>query len=116
MSALQSYASSLRPAVGTRRPGVKIRRRKTERARSSPSTSPSPRRMAASATAHDRPTLVQQAIAGNSDAHEQIFTTHTSKLRGTAFAILRNREDAEDAVQDAFCRAFASLQSFQGLS
>jgi RNA polymerase sigma-70 factor (ECF subfamily) len=116
MSALQSYASSLRPAVGTRRPGVKIRRRKTERTRSSPPTSPSPRRMAAPSTASERPTLVQQAIDGNSDAHEQIFATHTSKLRGTAFAILRNREDAEDAVQDAFCRAFASLQSFEGRS
>jgi RNA polymerase sigma-70 factor (ECF subfamily) len=33
-----------------------------------------------------------------------------------AFAILRNREDAEDAVQDGLCRAFANLQSFQGRS
>jgi RNA polymerase sigma-70 factor (ECF subfamily) len=72
--------------------------------------------MAASSRTHDQPALVQQAIDGNSAAHEQIFATHAGKLRGMAFAILRNREDAEDAVQDGFCRAFANLQSFQGRS
>jgi RNA polymerase sigma-70 factor (ECF subfamily) len=116
MNALQACASRLRPAARTRRLGVKIRHGKTERSGSSPSASPSSRRAAASSTAHDHPALVQQAIEGNSNAHEQIFASHNSKLRGIAFAILRNRQDAEDAVQDGFCRAFASLQSFQGRS
>jgi|SRR5580704_11700245 RNA polymerase sigma-70 factor (ECF subfamily) len=116
MSALQSYASSLRPAVGTRRLSVKIRHGKTKRTESSPLTLPSSERVAAPSTTLHHPALVQQAIDGNSAAHEQIFATHASKLRGMAFAILRNREDAEDAVQDGFCRAFANLQSFQGRS
>jgi RNA polymerase sigma-70 factor, ECF subfamily len=116
MSALQTYASSLRPAVVTRRLGVKIRHGKKERTESPPSTLPSSDRVAASSTVHERPVLVQQAIDGNSDAHEQIFASHTGKLRRVAFAILRNRQDAEDAVQDGFCRAFARLQSFQGRS
>jgi RNA polymerase sigma-70 factor, ECF subfamily len=116
MNALHFYSSSLRTPVRTRRLGVKIRHGKKER--TEPPSPPSPRsdRVAASPTAHDRPILVQQAIDGNSHAHEQIFASHTSKLRGTAFAILRNREDAEDAVQDALCRAFSNLQSFQGRS
>ncbi len=32
------------------------------------------------------------------------FTTLRSRLKGVASAILRNEDDAEDALQDAFCR------------
>ena len=116
MNLLQAYSSSLRSAVRTRRPSVKIRHGKTKRTAPPPATSPSSDRAAVSSAAHDPSTLVQRAIDGNSEAHEQIFATHTNKLRGMAFAILRNREDAEDAVQDGLCRAFANLQSFQGRS
>jgi RNA polymerase sigma-70 factor (ECF subfamily) len=116
MNALHAYSSSPRSTVRTRPLGAKIRHGKTGRTASSPRTSPRSERTAASSTAHAQPNLVQQAIDGNSHAHEQLFASHTSKLRGTAFAILRNREDAEDAVQDAFCRAFTNLQSFQGRS
>ncbi len=116
MNLLHAYSSSLRPGVGTRRLGVKNRRAKTAGSHPSPSTSPESDRVAAPSTAAEHANLVQQAIAGNSDAHEQIFASHSGKLRGIAFAILRNREDAEDAVQDGFCRAFANLQSFQGRS
>jgi RNA polymerase sigma-70 factor (ECF subfamily) len=116
MNALHAYSSSLRPTVATRRLGLKIRHRKTATSESSPSASRRCDRTPASSTAYDHPPLVQQAIDGNSEAHEQIVARHGSQLRGIAFAILRNREDAEDAVQDGFCRAFASLQSFQGRS
>jgi len=60
--------------------------------------------------------LVQLAIAGNADAQEQLFKTHTPRLFRTAFAVLRNKEDAEDAVQDSWCRAYRNLGSFQGRS
>jgi RNA polymerase sigma-70 factor, ECF subfamily len=60
--------------------------------------------------------VMQQAIAGNSDAQEQLFTRHTSRLYRTAFALLRNKEDAEDAVQDGLLTAYAKLHSFQGRS
>ena len=33
-----------------------------------------------------------------------------------AFAVLRNTEDAEDALQDGLCKAFTSLHSLQGRS
>jgi RNA polymerase sigma-70 factor (ECF subfamily) len=60
--------------------------------------------------------LVQQAIAGNADAQEQLFKTYTPRLFRTALAVLRNKEDAEDAVQDSWCRAYRNLHSFQGRS
>jgi predicted DNA-binding protein (UPF0251 family) len=53
--------------------------------------------------------LVQQAIAGNADAQEQLFKTHTPRLFRTAFAVLRNKEDAEDAVQDSWNPEHACL-------
>jgi RNA polymerase sigma-70 factor (ECF subfamily) len=60
--------------------------------------------------------LVQLAIAGNAGAQEQLFKTHTPRLFRTAFAVLRNKEDAEDAVQDSWYRAYRNLGSFQGRS
>jgi RNA polymerase sigma-70 factor (ECF subfamily) len=60
--------------------------------------------------------VVQQAIAGNVDAQEQLFARHTGRLYRTAFAVLRNKEDAEDALQEGLCKAYTSLRSFQGRS
>ena len=60
--------------------------------------------------------LVQQAIAGDFQAREELFATHTTRLYHTAFSVLRNKEDAEDAVQNSLRRAFINLPSFQGRS
>jgi RNA polymerase sigma-70 factor (ECF subfamily) len=60
--------------------------------------------------------VVQQAIAGNPDAQELLFAPHTRRLYRTALALLNNREDAEDALQEGLCKAFTSLRSFQGRS
>jgi RNA polymerase sigma-70 factor, ECF subfamily len=58
--------------------------------------------------------LIRQAVVGNPEAQEQLFKTHTPRLYRTVFAVLRNREDAEDTVQESWCRAYAHLDSFQG--
>ena len=58
--------------------------------------------------------LIRQAIVGNPEAQERLFKTHTPRLYRTVFAVLRNREDAEDAVQESWCRAYANLDSFEG--
>jgi RNA polymerase sigma-70 factor (ECF subfamily) len=60
--------------------------------------------------------LVQEALRGDSHVQEQMFVPHIRRLQRTALGILRNKEDAEDAVQDALCRAYIRLQSFQGKS
>ena len=59
---------------------------------------------------------IQQAIAGNASAQEQLFARHPRRLYRTVFALLRNKEDAEDALQDGLCKAFTSLRSFEGQS
>lgn len=60
--------------------------------------------------------VVQQAIAGNAEAQERLFKTYTPSLYRTAFAVLRNREDAEDAVQESWYKAYTNLDSFEGRS
>jgi RNA polymerase sigma-70 factor (ECF subfamily) len=60
--------------------------------------------------------LIRQAIAGNSDSQNALFAAYSSRLYRTAFAVLRNREDAEDALQDGLCNAHIHLRSFQGRS
>ena len=60
--------------------------------------------------------VVQQAIAASPDAQERLFAAHTRRLYRIVLALLNNKEDAEDALQEGLCKAFTSLRSFQGRS
>jgi RNA polymerase sigma-70 factor, ECF subfamily len=48
------------------------------------------------------------AIHGDRQAFEMIIRTHSRPLFAIAYGILRNREEAEDAVQDALVKAWKS--------
>ena len=48
------------------------------------------------------------------EAFEKMFVASRPKFVAIAHAILRNREDAEDAVQDAFLSAYRNLRTFEG--
>ena len=48
------------------------------------------------------------AIHGDRDAFEMIIRTHSRALFAIAYSILQNREEAEDAVQDALIKAWKS--------
>jgi RNA polymerase sigma-70 factor (ECF subfamily) len=56
------------------------------------------------------------AGSGETGALDTWYRAHAQKLFCTVRRITRNHEDAEDAVQDAFLRAFLHLQSFDGRS
>jgi RNA polymerase sigma-70 factor (ECF subfamily) len=60
--------------------------------------------------------VAQKALAGDTDAQRQLFSHDAGRLYRVAFAVLRNKEDAEDAVQDGLSKAYRSLHSFQGRS
>jgi RNA polymerase sigma factor (sigma-70 family) len=60
--------------------------------------------------------LIQQALRGDSRAQQELFAIHAARLYRTACAVLRNKEDAEDAVQNSLCNAFINLRSFKGRS
>jgi RNA polymerase sigma factor (sigma-70 family) len=58
--------------------------------------------------------LVTQAKSGSSTVFGELYDRHRLRTYRTAFRILRNRQDAEDAVQRSFQRAFTNLCRFRG--
>lgn len=65
------------------------------------------------ATADDDLALVQAAKGGNIAAFEELVKRHERQMFRIAHNLLHNREDAEDAVQGAFLKAFQKLLQFQ---
>jgi RNA polymerase sigma-70 factor (ECF subfamily) len=60
--------------------------------------------------------LVEAAKAGHSSAFATLCERYAQQLLRAAYRITRNREDSEDAVQDALLRAFVHLRDFNGES
>jgi len=65
--------------------------------------------------APDHPVKTQLEIPATETFHE-MFVTSRPKFVSIAYSILRNMEDAEDAVQDAFVSGHLHLRNFQGRS
>ena len=57
--------------------------------------------------------LVHASKNGDVAAFEQLVKRHDRKLLRVAQHVLHNREDSEDAVQEAFCKAFQNLGQFR---
>jgi RNA polymerase sigma-70 factor, ECF subfamily len=60
--------------------------------------------------------LVSAARSGSSDAFEELQNLYSRRLYRRIFSMTKNREDAEDALQDTFLRAYVALKSFEGRS
>jgi RNA polymerase sigma factor (sigma-70 family) len=60
--------------------------------------------------------LVLAAKSGQQAAFEALCERSAQRLLRTTLRITRNREDAEDAVQDTFLRAFMHVKDFDGRS
>lgn len=60
--------------------------------------------------------LVQLAVSGCESAFVQLWRRHSSTVLRTVYRIVKNREDAEDLVQETFLKAFVHLRSFNGAS
>ena len=58
--------------------------------------------------------LVGQAKAGQIDAFDELVNRHERKIFRLTQHITGNREDAEDALQDSFLKAYSRLSQFQG--
>ena len=115
MGTLQARSFNLRPTVDPSL-RVKVRRERRGRIDSRASRQLNSDRSITSREMGKNGAVIQQAITGNADAQDHIFASHTGRLYRTAFRVLRNREDAEDALQDGLCKAYTSLHSFQGRS
>jgi RNA polymerase sigma factor (sigma-70 family) len=60
--------------------------------------------------------LVAAAQIGHKAAFDELCRRHAEKIFHVAHRMMRNREDAEDVVQESFLRAFIHLKSFDGRS
>jgi len=58
--------------------------------------------------------LVRRFNAGDEAAFVEIVTRHRERLFALAFAMLKNRGDAEEIAQDVFIRAHRGLAKFRG--
>lgn len=60
--------------------------------------------------------LLDQAMAGNSDAFGELVRMYQDRLFNSVMHIVRCRADAEDIVQDAFVQAYIKLDTFRRTS
>lgn len=58
--------------------------------------------------------LIERAKSGSRDAFEELVKLHEKNVYNLALKLLKNREDALDAAQEAFLKAWISLKSFRG--
>lgn len=58
--------------------------------------------------------LVSAAQAGCRIAFDELFHLYSRRIYRTIFAITKNSEDAEDAMQESFLRAFLAISRFEG--
>ena len=64
----------------------------------------------------DEPVLVAAAKAGDISAFNTLVNRYERKIFRLTQNITQNREDAEDAMQEAFLKAFEHLADFEGNS
>ena len=60
--------------------------------------------------------FVARVQSGEIDAFEELVRRHTRRVVTTLAGIVGNMDDAQDAAQDVFLKAFENIQRFQGRS
>jgi RNA polymerase sigma-70 factor, ECF subfamily len=84
---------------------------------SSPKLDPVARRpLPSQVVKDDESALVAAAKAGDVSAFETLVGRYERKIFRLTQNITQNREDAEDAMQEAFLKAYEHLQNFEGNS
>ena len=61
----------------------------------------------------DDSALVHATRQGDAEAFEELVKRYDFRLLRIAFHVTHNREDAEEAVQDAFLKAYTNLDQFE---
>ena len=55
---------------------------------------------------------IQRALEGDQRAYGEILTRYRNSIYNLLYKMVRNKEETEDLVQEAFIKAFNSLASF----
>jgi RNA polymerase sigma-70 factor (ECF subfamily) len=64
----------------------------------------------------DDMTLVEASMSGDTAAFEELVRRYDSKLLRIALQVTHNQEDAQEAVQETFLKAYQKLNQFRGNS
>jgi RNA polymerase sigma-70 factor (ECF subfamily) len=59
---------------------------------------------------------LEQIRQGNTNAYAMLINKHKTMAFNVAMRICRNREDAEEVIQDAFLKVYYSMKDFEGKS
>ncbi len=118
MSLLQTAISNhqIWPTSSAKTPRNAVNEHARRRTDSSIQKSPRSGKAIGSNPAAEEWHLIQRALAGDPDALSPLFAHYCARLSRVAFSLLRNKEDAEDALQDGLLSAYIHLDSFQGRS
>lgn len=57
--------------------------------------------------------LVTRCKVGDQDAHYQLYKLYSKGMYNVAFRIVRNEDEANDVLQEAFISAFRNLERFR---
>ncbi len=77
-------------------------------------SSAEPKPLASTIVRDDEGALVAAAKSGDEPAFEELVNRYERKIYRLALNITQNQAEAEDAMQDAFLKAFQHLKDFQG--
>ena len=75
-----------------------------------------PHKLPSTIAREDEHLLVAAAKKGDLSAFEELVNRYERKIFRLTMNITGNREDAEDAMQDAFLKSFSHLKDFEGSS
>ena len=78
-----------------------------------PLSTPNPHRLPSKIAREDEHLLVTAAKRGDQSAFEELVNRYEKKIFRLTMNITRNTEDAEDAMQDAFMKAYSHLNTFE---
>ncbi len=59
-------------------------------------------------------TLVKNCINGDQKAQRTLFEMYAPKMLGVCLRYAKNKEQAEDVLQDGFIKVFSNLEKFSG--
>jgi RNA polymerase sigma-70 factor (ECF subfamily) len=60
--------------------------------------------------------VIRKAKQGDKEAFAELVSAYSERIYNLALRILRNREDAEDVLQETFLTVLQKLDSFDGRS
>lgn len=60
--------------------------------------------------------MAELCLRGDRSGFEQLYKAHGARMKSVAWNMLRNQQDAEDAVQDTFLKAQRSMHTYNGQS